>query len=249
MRPKLPTATCAARCGVPRRSVDGPAETLGTKIVSTGVIMGEMGRLRERVIDYAGPRFFQEGFSRITTEELSRDLGISKKTLYREFGTKEAIVRAVVRRQLDRVERELAQVFDDESRSFVDRLAAQLEVAGRMVGTLGKPFLRDLARFAPEIWKEIEEFRHRRVFSRLEGMVRRGIEEGVIRRETDPRLLVMIITTVADTLLVPGKLAELDILPGTVIEQVGMLVAGGVLSEEGRAQFPGIRSPGGFEYA
>ncbi|MFP4536487.1 MAG: TetR/AcrR family transcriptional regulator [Spirochaetaceae bacterium] len=210
--------------------------------------MEQENGLRERVIAYAGPRFFEEGFSRITTEELSRELGISKKTLYRKFETKKEIVRAVVRRQLAAVEHELAEVFEDESRSFVERLGAQLRVASRVMNTLGKSFLKDLGRYTPDLWREIQEFRHQRVFSRLEGIVRRGKDEGMIRPETDPRLLVQIVTTVADNLLVPSKLAELDLAPQEVIRHMGMLISRGVLTVEGQERldgFEGLASKGG----
>ncbi|NBB90329.1 MAG: TetR family transcriptional regulator [Spirochaetes bacterium] len=196
--------------------------------------------LQERIVKYAGPRFFSEGFSRITTEELSRELGISKKTLYREFGTKEEIVRAVVRKQLAEVEHELSEVFDDKSRSFLERLGAQLRVASRIMNTLGTPFLKDLARYTPELWQEIQEFRHRRVFSRMEGVIQRGKNEGMIRDDADPRLLVVIVTTVADNLLVPQKVMELDLVPQEVIRHMGMLVAEGILTADGREQFRGF---------
>ncbi|NBF41158.1 MAG: TetR family transcriptional regulator [Spirochaetes bacterium] len=207
-------------------------------------MMEHENALQERIIKYAGPRFFTEGFSRITTEELSRELGISKKTLYREFGTKEEIVRAVVRRQLAEVEHELSGVFDDESRSFLERLGAQLRVASRIMSTLGTPFLKDLARYTPELWEEIQEFRHRRVFSRMEGVIQRGKDEGMIRAEADPRLIVVIVTTVADNLLVPRKVMELDLVPQEVIRHMGMLVAEGILTAEGRARFRGIGETG-----
>ena len=222
-------------------------ETMETIKVSLGYSqqyrerqMEEYSALQRRVVSYAAPRFLEEGFSRITTEELARELGISKKTLYREFGNKEEIVRAVVRAKLTEVETELTTVFDDESRSFVERLGAQLRVASRILHSLGKPFLKDLARYAPELWEEIQEFRHRRVFSRLEGVIKRGKEEGIVRPEADPRLLVLIVTTVADNLLVPRRLADLDVAPEEVIRHMGMLVSEGVLTGAGREQFRGI---------
>ena len=199
--------------------------------------MDEGQSLRERIIRHVGPRFFEEGFSRTTTEELSRELGISKKTLYREFRSKEEIVREVVRRQLASVERELREVFDDESRGFVARLGAQLKVASRIMNTLGKPFLSDLARYAPEVWDEIQTFRHERVFSRLESIIGRGQEEGMIHPTVTPRLMVMIVETVADNLLVPGKLARSDLHPQDVIRHMGLMVAQGVLTEAGRREF------------
>jgi AcrR family transcriptional regulator len=190
--------------------------------------------LRERIIAYAGPMFFEQGFSRITTEELSRQLGISKKTLYREFDSKEEIVRAVVRARLARAGEELSHIFDDESQNILERLGAQMNVATRVMQSLSKPFLADLSRYAPELWEEIQEFRRRRVFDRLEGMFRDGQEEGLINPQVNPRLLRMIIITIADNLLVPKTLAENDLSPQEAIRHVGMLIGGHILTETGR---------------
>jgi predicted transcriptional regulator len=66
----------------------------------------------------------------------------------------------------------------------------------------------------------------------------------MIRTEADPRLIVVIVTTVADNLLVPKRLMELDLIPQEVIRHMGMLVAEGILTAEGRARFRGIGETG-----
>jgi AcrR family transcriptional regulator len=198
--------------------------------------MSEHSELRERIIRHARPLFFGQGFSRITTEELARQLGISKKTLYREFDSKKEIVREVVHRQLSEVDGELSTIFDDPSRSFLERFNAQMRVAGWIMNTLSKPFLYDLSRYAPDVWAEIQEFRQERVFSRMEEIIRRGQEEGMIRREIAPQLVVKIIITIADNLLVPGTIAESNMSPTEVIRHVGLLLSEGLLTETGRSR-------------
>ena len=196
--------------------------------------MDQEKSLRERIIAHAGPMFFEQGFSRITTEELSRQLGISKKTLYREFDRKEEIVRAAVRRRLASAGEEFNLIFDDDSKNILERLGSQMKVASRMLQSLSRPFLADLSRYVPDLWEEIQEFRRRRVFDRLEGMFRQGQEEGLINPQVNPKLLRMIIVTIAENLLVPGTLAENDLSPQETIEHIGMLIGGGILTESGR---------------
>lgn len=196
--------------------------------------MPQSGQLRERILAHAGPQFFEQGFSRITTQELARQLGISKKTLYREFSSKEEIVRAVVRRQLAEVDAELNHIFDDHNRSFLERFGAQMRVASRIMHSLSKPFLTDLSRYVPDLWEEIQEFRRRRVFDRMEEIIRGGQQEGMITARIDPKLMVRIIVTVADNLLVPDTLTDFDIRPQEVIRHMGILIGRGVLTDYGR---------------
>ncbi len=192
--------------------------------------------LRKRIITYAGPLFFEQGFSRITTEELCRRMGISKKTLYKEFDSKEELVREAVLSRLRAADAELSTIFEDENRSIVERIGSQMKVATRILQTLSTAFLSDLSRYAPELWEEIQEFRHRRVFDRLEGMINSGKREGTIKPELDSKLLVLIIITIADKLLVPAKIVENGIDPREMIRLIGMLIGGGILTETGRGQ-------------
>ena len=52
--------------------------------------------LRQRIIDQARVLFHEHGYSKVSASEIAQALGISKKTLYKEFETKEDILKAVV---------------------------------------------------------------------------------------------------------------------------------------------------------
>ena len=41
-----------------------------------------------KIINYAQDRFFKEGFYKITMDEISKELGMSKSTLYKYFPSK-----------------------------------------------------------------------------------------------------------------------------------------------------------------
>ena len=51
---------------------------------------------KERIVGIATEIFTKQGFSKTTMDELSAKIGISKKTLYKHFDSKERLVREVV---------------------------------------------------------------------------------------------------------------------------------------------------------
>lgn len=57
--------------------------------------------LRERLLDAAGQVFRAEGFGAAKVEEIAARAGISKTTVYRQFGTKEDLFRATVWRGME----------------------------------------------------------------------------------------------------------------------------------------------------
>ena len=53
--------------------------------------------VRQEIVDTAKAYFLKYGYSRVSTAEIADEAGRSKKTLYKHFPTKEALLAAVVR--------------------------------------------------------------------------------------------------------------------------------------------------------
>lgn len=52
--------------------------------------------MRERVVDSAGALFYRDGINATGVSRLVDELGMSKQTLYREFGSKDGLIAAVL---------------------------------------------------------------------------------------------------------------------------------------------------------
>lgn len=60
----------------------------------------EKGRARERILDAAEKIFGEAGIKGATTREIARTAGVNETTLFRNFSTKELLVKAVVQRNI-----------------------------------------------------------------------------------------------------------------------------------------------------
>jgi AcrR family transcriptional regulator len=58
---------------------------------------------RELILSVATRLFHERGFARVTTDQIAADAGITKRTLYRYIGSKEALLLAIHEKFLDRV--------------------------------------------------------------------------------------------------------------------------------------------------
>ncbi|MGC9027842.1 MAG: TetR/AcrR family transcriptional regulator, partial [bacterium] len=56
--------------------------------------------IRQRIVKKAAELFPRLGFSKVTMDELCDELGISKKTLYKYFTSKDEIADAVYQRNM-----------------------------------------------------------------------------------------------------------------------------------------------------
>src|SRR5262245_48541809 len=77
---------------------------------------------RRRIVAAARKHFFAHGFRGVTMDELSRELGMSKKTLYAHFPSKTALVEAVLLDKLSGLEGEVAAITAECAADFVTGL-------------------------------------------------------------------------------------------------------------------------------
>ena len=103
---------------------------------------------KERILELSRDRFFKMGFNKVTLDEISGELGISKKTMYKFFPSKEELVRTIIRMTLRSAQKEVERI-TTQDKPFVHRLAEVMMFMGKMTSRLGRPFLQDMQRFAP----------------------------------------------------------------------------------------------------
>ncbi|KUK36219.1 MAG: TetR-like transcriptional regulator [Thermacetogenium phaeum] len=159
--------------------------------------------VRDRVIAAVKELACERGLNDITVDEMAAGAGISKRTLYRYFGSKEGVIEAV----LDSVIEELTQ----EIRSLVDR---EKDIAGVLTGAIryilqnGKfiinaGFISDLKQRYPQLWSKIERIRAENIRWLVQVMAGRG--DPVIR-DLDPRILTACVTASIQAVLNPDFL-------------------------------------------
>src|SRR3954471_21859596 len=78
--------------------------------------------VRNRILTEARGLFFRYGFSRVTMDEAAETLGMSKKTLYRHFPSKEDLLEAATTDHIDECNGELRGICGRKDLSPLERL-------------------------------------------------------------------------------------------------------------------------------
>ena len=190
---------------------------------------------QQRILKLARDRFFEQGFSKVTMDELANELGMSKKTLYKHFPQKGQLLRAVVDCTLDELRAGVEGFLQDDSLPFLQKLEALLTFVGMKASSFLQPnFLRDVQRKAPEIWQRIEAFRREMVHTRFSRLIGQGVANGVFRDDIDQDLVVMVYFNTIQTIINPQTLANLPFTPRQVFDSLRKLLFEGLLTEDAR---------------
>lgn len=141
-------------------------------------------------------------------DDLARELGMSKKTIYRHFPDKHRLMTAVLDRRFAAVERTLVAAAEDtEGRPFGERVQRFLIAAGSELGRIGAAQLAT-GRGDAVLRRHVEQRIDAVVYQRLDELLRDGHRRGLL--SAPPELLGEIIRGAVERLLNSRLPHELD---------------------------------------
>jgi len=196
-----------------------------------------------RVIDAAEELFLSRGFVRVTADDIAAEVGISKATLYQAFRGKDEILRAVVRRFLAETGAEVDGLIKEKRLGFAERLARLFALIGERLGRFGPLVVRDMQKAAPDIWREIEEFRREKLLSNFKGILAAGRDQGMLRDDLDLDLLLDMFLRLVESYINPAEYRRTGRAPAETFASVIRVFFQGILTERGRRDLPALFEP------
>ena len=136
--------------------------------------------VRERIMETALRMFKMYGIKSVTMFDISKESGVSKKTVYEHFEDKEELVLEGMRFVLSGHEQHFTE-FRDHSANAIEELVRELEYMEMVGKTVNPVMLYEIQKYHPGIWKHIEEFKKNYVLQGIMENLQRGITEGVYR--------------------------------------------------------------------
>lgn len=194
-------------------------------------------QIKSRILEAAEEAFAKYGFSRVSMDELSSRLGMSKATLYRYFPSKEEILREIILGLLRKTENGVDSILEDVEKDFVQKLTEMLNFFGLQLARMGVLVTPDIQRNVPEIWKEIEEFRKEKILVKLNILLGQGIQSGIFRSDFDLDFLVLMYITLIQNIMNPATLVHFSLSFSEAFEMILRIVLEGILAEKGRARY------------
>lgn len=136
--------------------------------------------LRQQIIDTALKGFNQYGIRQYTMDQLSHEIGISKRTLYELFAGKEELLMACMESNETR-HREQRKKLLDSTNNVLEFILGDLSYCLQHYHHQSLAFIADLARY-PAVVSHVEQYRQVHCSEAI-AFLQRGVEQGVFRPE------------------------------------------------------------------
>jgi AcrR family transcriptional regulator len=133
----------------------------------------------ERIKDIARELFFKYGPKRVSMDDIAEGTGISKKTLYQNFHSKNDLVHEVVA-GLIQSHIQHSQTIQLSASDAIEEVLTQDGGLSLMCNSIRPRFFYELEVYFPDIWNDLEKYKLR-IQDHIQKNLLRGKEEGLYR--------------------------------------------------------------------
>lgn len=181
--------------------------------------------MKERIAESAFNQILKHGLRKFTIDDITADLGISKKTVYKHFDSKNQIVECVldkyVAEELDKQEKVMAS-----TQNFRERFEALVLPADQQ--PIPTQVLAELQQFYPELWDKCAEAIHI-TRNKILQIYAEGIKRQEIRDDVHPAVIDLVVKGAIDGVLDYRFLSENDIGLINALESIKKMVLYGIM--------------------
>lgn len=132
--------------------------------------------------------YLKYGIKSVTMDDVSRELGISKKTLYNYVQDKDELVRMVVDLQLESRECSFSNIYKD-SLNAIEELLEVSKVINHMLKEVNPSTEYDLKKYYPEYHQKFIKMRREHSYERIKANIIKGKKEGLYRQDLNEELI------------------------------------------------------------
>jgi len=164
--------------------------------------------LRKRILTEATNLFFQKGIRNITMDDIAEKLCISKRTIYETFKDKNELLINC----FEEYSKEKYKVNEDIIKNSPNMLAAVcsfIKSGAMAIDLLNPAFFSDMKKYHNDIWVMASKQQNEKNYNLAYRLLRKGINEGIFRKDINIDIVVKIILTQMN-LLVDNEVFSTD---------------------------------------
>ena len=187
--------------------------------------------VKQAIVDLAYKKFSQYGFKKVTMDEISSELAISKKTVYKYFDSKEAILEELVDQRLKRGEAALKALLSEHG-PVDERIKRLAEMFPRFVDPDWQRLIADVAHTVPSVSKKIQAILTFFITKVAPSILKEGQKEGTVRKDLDIDLFTLAYLGAAKELFNSDFLAKHPVTEEVLPKQLLKIFMEGVLARK-----------------
>lgn len=169
-----------------------------------------MNETKEKILLGAKKLFLRLGLRNVTLDDICRELGISKKTLYLHFEDKNDLVKQIFEQLLSQKEQEITAIIERTDLNPISQFAAIINCSAPELKSIHPATIHELRKYHPEAWQVFEQHKNNYILKTTLANLEFGINTGVYRADLHPSFVAHVymhmVEVLTDSVIFPDEL-------------------------------------------
>jgi AcrR family transcriptional regulator len=191
-----------------------------------------MNEKLDHLLKQAGDIFMRYGLKSVTMDDVCRELGISKKTLYQYVTDKNDLISKVLEQDIEADEKMICAL-QTSSLSAIDELLHIQKMVSEKVQHMHSSIVYDLKKYYPESWGRIIKHRNEFIVGCIEQNIIKGQAEGLFRNDINAAVIARIYSARIEAVIDPSLFSGLKFTTAELYAEAMRYHIRGIATEKG----------------
>lgn len=143
---------------------------------------------KQRILTKAEVLFMRYGIKSITMDDVSKELGISKKTLYQHVDNKKDLIDQVIAFVVSN-EMSFMEQLQEGSKDAIDEMMKVSKHVTQKLREIHPGAMYDLQKYYGDSWARMQQFHEEFIYSKIKANIEKGQAQGLYREDLDPNII------------------------------------------------------------
>ncbi|MFA3783580.1 TetR/AcrR family transcriptional regulator [Melioribacteraceae bacterium 4301-Me] len=191
---------------------------------------------KQKILRIVEENFFQRGIiHRITIDEISSKLGMSKKTIYKHFPSKEALISEMIKNFTSKIKNQIESVLEKND-SAVVKIKNFILIIGAIASKVNDEWLFTVKNLYPDIWKYIEDFRNKMIIKNISKIIEQGKKEGLVV-DIPTQIIINVFTGAVRNVVTPDFILNNNFSLQEAMKYTLTIFINGILTDKGKKSY------------
>ena len=191
--------------------------------------------MQEKIIEQIEDKLFNEGFYKTTMDDVASELGMSKKTIYKFFPSKEDLVMAIAKHFMERMKSKILPALNSD-KNAIEKLGDLINILAKGSEKISQKRMEEMKKHFPEIWIEIDKFRTQMMFGNITRVIDQGKNEGLFI-DYPTNIIMNILVVSVRTIVTPDFILNNNFSIIEAARYAFKIIIGGIVTEKGKKVF------------
>ena len=190
---------------------------------------------QEKIIEQIEEKLFKEGFYKTTMDDVAFELGMSKKTIYKFFPSKEDLVMAIAKHFMNRMKSKIVPALNTD-KNAIEKLAELINILATASEKVSPKRMDEIRKYFPNLWNEIDSFRTKMMFGNITKVIEQGKSEGLFIDYPTTIIMNILVASIRN-IVNPDFILNNNFSIIEAARYAFKIIIGGIVTEKGKKVF------------